>query len=207
LAVLLGFIDDVVDLRWSHKILVSTVASVPLLVAYNGVTHVLVPTLLKGFLGKTVDLGLLYYIYMGSLSIFCTNAINIYAGINGIEVGQSFIIGCFICAHNVIELRSNKHEETQQNHLFSLTLMIPFLFTTLALLKKNSFPSKVFVGDTFCYFAGATFAVVGILGHFSKTMLLFFIPQLINFVLSLPQLFNVVHCPRHRLPKFDKETY
>jgi len=62
------------------------------------------------------------------------------------------------------------------NHIFSLTIMIPFLMVTLALLKHNRFPSKVFVGDTFCYFAGMTFAMVGILGHFSKTMLLFFIP-------------------------------
>ena len=46
-----------------------------------------------------------------------------------------------------------------------------------------------------------TFAVVGILGHFSKTLLLFFIPQLINFVYSLPQLVGIVECPRHRLPK------
>jgi UDP-N-acetylglucosamine--dolichyl-phosphate N-acetylglucosaminephosphotransferase len=56
----------------------------------------------------------------------------------------------------------------------------------MALLKHNSFPSRVFVGDTFCYFAGMTFAVVGIMGHFSKTMLLFFIPQILNFLLSLP---------------------
>jgi UDP-N-acetylglucosamine--dolichyl-phosphate N-acetylglucosaminephosphotransferase len=47
---------------------------------------------------------------------------------------------------------------------------------TLGLIKHNKFPSKVFVGDTFCYFAGMTFAMVGILGHFSKTMLLFFLP-------------------------------
>ena len=84
-----------------------------------------------------------------------------------------------------------------------MTIMIPFLLTTLALLKHNSYPSKVFVGDTFCYFAGMTFAVVGILGHFSKTMLLFFIPQLINFLLSFAQLIGVIHCPRHRLPKFN----
>ena len=49
--------------------------------------------------------------------------------------------------------------------------------------------------------AGITFAVVGVLGHFSKTLLLFFIPQLINFIYSLPQLLGFVHCPRHRLPK------
>lgn len=52
-----------------------------------------------------------------------------------------------------------------------------------------------------------TFAVVGILGHFSKTLMLFFIPQLINFVLSLPQILGIIHCPRHRLPKFNPETY
>jgi len=47
-----------------------------------------------------------------------------------------------------------------------------------------------------------TFAVTGILGHFSKTMLLFFIPQVFNFIFSAPQLFKIVDCPRHRMPKF-----
>lgn len=64
----------------------------------------------------------------------------------------------------------------------------------------------MFIGDTFNYFSGMTFAVVGILGHFSKTILLFFIPQVINFVYSVPQLFHFIPCPRHRLPKFDPET-
>ena len=49
-----------------------------------------------------------------------------------------------------------------------------------------------------------TFAVVAILGHFSKTLLLFFIPQVINFLYSVPQLFHFIPCPRHRLPKYDK---
>ena len=103
MVVLLGFIDDVVDLRWAHKLIVPTVASFPLLVAYKGITYVLVPTVLKGLLGMTtIKLGIIYYIYMGSLAVFCTNTINIYAGINGIEVGQSFIIGCFICTDNMI---------------------------------------------------------------------------------------------------------
>jgi UDP-N-acetylglucosamine--dolichyl-phosphate N-acetylglucosaminephosphotransferase len=66
---------------------------------------------------------------------------------------------------------------------------------------KLRYPAEIFVGDTLCYFAGMTFAVVGIIGHFSKTMLLFFIPQIINFLLSVPQLFHFIPCPRHRLPK------
>ena len=67
-------------------------------------------------------------------------------------------------------------------------------------------PAEIFVGDTLCYFAGMTFAVVGIIGHFSKTMLLFFIPQIINFLLSVPQLFHFIPCPRHRLPRLNPET-
>jgi UDP-N-acetylglucosamine--dolichyl-phosphate N-acetylglucosaminephosphotransferase len=51
-----------------------------------------------------VDLGIFFYIYMAMLTVFNTNAINIYAGINGLEVGQSLIIGASILAHNLIEI-------------------------------------------------------------------------------------------------------
>jgi UDP-N-acetylglucosamine--dolichyl-phosphate N-acetylglucosaminephosphotransferase len=118
LVVLLGFVDDVVDLKWRHKLIVPTVASFPLLVAYKGLTSVIVPKFLRPIMGGYIDLGLLYYIYMGSISIFCTNAINIYAGINGIEVGQSFVVGCFVVIHNIIEIWINFEQpdlEAQQS--------------------------------------------------------------------------------------------
>jgi len=104
MVVLLGFVDDVIDLKWRHKIIVPTVATFPLLVAYNGLTSVIVPKMLRPILGNFINLGPLYYLYMGNIAIFCTNAINIHAGINGIEVGQSFIIGLFIMIHNIIEI-------------------------------------------------------------------------------------------------------
>ena len=91
-------------------------------------------------------------------------------------------------------------------HRVSLYFLLPYLATSLPLLWYNWYPSKVFPGDTFCYFSGMTFAVVAILGHFSKTLLLFFIPQVLNFLYSTPQLFNLVPCPRHRLPRYNKET-
>lgn len=68
------------------------------------------------------------------------------------------------------------------------------------------FPASVFVGDTYCYFAGMTFAVVGISGHFTKTLLLYMLPQIINFLYSCPQLFKMYPCPRHRLPAVDAKT-
>ncbi|GAB5354274.1 hypothetical protein AAMO2058_000105000 [Amorphochlora amoebiformis] len=203
----LGFADDVLDLRWRHKLILPTVATLPLLMVYwvnGGVTYVMVPNFLTGILGEAIDLGVLYYIYMGALAVFCTNAINILAGVNGLEVGQSVVIALSILANNLVQIQRLTHENRRENHMFSIVFMIPFLATSSALLYHNWFPSRVFVGDTFCYFAGMTFAVVAILGHFSKTLLLFFIPQIANFLYSCPQLFKFIPCPRHRMPALGK---
>ena len=148
--------------------------------------------------------GFFYLAYMGFLAVFATNAINIYAGINGLEAGQSFVIGCAILTTNLMELAAGATSASP--HLFSALLALPFLATTAGLLVYNLYPASVFVGDTYCYFAGMTFAVMGIQGHFSKTLLLFFLPQIVNFVYSLPQLFKLYPCPRHRLPDFDAGT-
>jgi UDP-N-acetylglucosamine--dolichyl-phosphate N-acetylglucosaminephosphotransferase len=87
MVVLLGFADDFVDLKWRYKLIVPTIATFPLLVAYKGLTSVIMPVALRPFFGQVLQLGIIYKIYMGSLAVFATNAINIYAGINGIEVG------------------------------------------------------------------------------------------------------------------------
>jgi len=41
--ILLGFVDDVLDLPWRYKLALPTIASLPLLVAYRGGTSVLMP--------------------------------------------------------------------------------------------------------------------------------------------------------------------
>ncbi|CAI2725518.1 unnamed protein product [Schistosoma spindalis] len=198
----LGFADDALNLPWRHKIGFPFVAGLPLLMVYlanEGTTSIAVPVMLRNAFGNSVDIGILYYIYMGLLTVFCTNSINIYAGVNGLEVGQAIVIGASLILFNLIEL-SSYHWRV---HLFSLYFLIPFLSVCWSLYRVNRYPAKVFVGDTFCYFAGMTFAVVGILGHFSKTLLLFFLPQIVNFLYSTPQLFGLIPCPRHRLPRYD----
>merc|ERR1719330_1812259 len=99
---------------------------------------------------------------------------------------------------NIIQLHRIPldHVAYREAQVQSLFLIIPFLAVSLALLRLNWFPAKVFVGDTYCYFAGMTLAVISITGHFSKTMVLFLLPQLANFLYSCPQLFRWVPCPR-----------
>lgn len=225
--IFLGFIDDTLDLKWRYKLILPTIASLPLLSAYSGSTALYVPeplsyifmydhklTTLGSIIntivvvdteanGNIIELGYLFLAFMGFLSVFCTNAINILAGINGLECGQSYIIAATIFTFKMYELSIGM---VGDNQMFVLILVIPFIGTSLGLLRYNWYPAQVFVGDTFCYFAGMTFAVLGIHGHFSKTLILLFIPQIINFLYSIPQLFKLLPCPRHRLPRIDSNT-
>ncbi|KAA6414711.1 MAG: UDP-N-acetyl-glucosamine-1-P transferase Alg7 [Lasallia pustulata] len=209
--VILGIGDDLFDIRWRHKLFIPAFASIPMLVVYFvdfGVTRVVVPVPLQRYLGELLDLGWLYYAYMAAIAIFCPNSINILAGINGIEVSQSLVIAALLLVNDALYLTPfsrNPHPATD-SHLFSIYLLLPFVGVSLALWWHNWYPAKVFVGDTYCYFAGMVFAVVGILGHFSKTLLLLFMPQIFNFVYSSPQLFRLVPCPRHRLPRFNARS-
>ncbi|CAI7897645.1 unnamed protein product, partial [Closterium sp. NIES-53] len=216
----LGFIDDVLDIPWRIKLILPSIAALPLLMAYSGHTTIVIPKplrpLLAGLAGEEVavwDLGVLYKVYMGMLVVFCSNSINILAGVNGLEAGQTAVIAAAVLLFNIWQIgelpgfKLPLQPDMQQAHLFSIYLILPLLACTLALLVFNWYPSQVFVGDTFTYFAGMTLAVVGILGHFSETLLLLFLPQVINFIYSLPQLFKFVPCPRHRLPKFDPATH
>jgi UDP-N-acetylglucosamine--dolichyl-phosphate N-acetylglucosaminephosphotransferase len=143
---------------------------------------------------------------MAGIAIFCPNSINIIAGINGIEVSQSLVIAFLLVLNDSLYIFTRYPHPATDSHLFSLFFLLPFIGVSLALLAHNWYPSRVFVGDTYCYFAGIVFAVVGILGHFSKTLLLLFIPQIFNFLYSAPQLFRIIDCPRHRLPRFNART-
>lgn len=184
------------------------------------------------------NFGALYLVYLVLLCVFCTNSINILAGINGVEVGQSLVIAVASAAYVVYQCRFNKevlelqelasatagsvssrsHEWWWQptpirrmdsftaHRLHALTLLVPFIGVSCALWKYNRYPSRVFVGDSYTYFAGTVLSVAAISGLYSKTLLLFFIPQLLNFFISLPQLTGFVYCPPHRVPRWNAET-
>lgn len=57
---LLGFADDVLNLRWRHKLLLPTIASLPLLIVYYinfNSTTIIVPKPFRNILGLSVNLG------------------------------------------------------------------------------------------------------------------------------------------------------
>jgi UDP-N-acetylglucosamine--dolichyl-phosphate N-acetylglucosaminephosphotransferase len=64
MATLLGFLDDVFDIRWRHKLPIPIIASIPLLMVYSserGNTNVVVPLPLRFIFGTLINLGKLSY--------------------------------------------------------------------------------------------------------------------------------------------------
>ncbi|CAI7874270.1 unnamed protein product [Closterium sp. NIES-54] len=84
------------------KLILPSIATLPLLMAYSGHTTVIpkpLRPLLAGLAGEEVtvwDLGVLYKVYMGMLVVFCSNSINILAGVNGLEAGQTAVIAASV---------------------------------------------------------------------------------------------------------------
>ncbi|RNF08629.1 putative UDP-N-acetylglucosamine-dolichyl-phosphate N-acetylglucosaminephosphotransferase [Trypanosoma rangeli] len=222
---LLGFVDDVLDLRWRHKLLLSAIGTFPLMLTYDGSVSIAVPRpLLPFFSSSFVYLGVFYLLYLSLLCIFCTNSINILAGVNGVEVAQAIVIAVTCIVYNIFRMRLEReslntsagHSDSHLNphlsvaegggslhELMAISLLAPFVGVSAALWRYNQYPARIFVGDSYTYFAGTVLSVSGVTGHYGKTLILFFIPQLVNFIISLPQLFYIVPCPRHRVPRWN----
>ena len=82
--ILLGFVDDMLDLQWRYKLIYPFFIVIPMACNYYGPTSV-VFTYPISLIIESIDLGtILFSIYIILLGIYCTNTINIYAGINGL---------------------------------------------------------------------------------------------------------------------------
>jgi UDP-N-acetylglucosamine--dolichyl-phosphate N-acetylglucosaminephosphotransferase len=58
--ILLGFADDVLDVKWRYKVWFPAIAGIPLMIFYYtnmGVTYVVMPMQLRSIIGDSVDLG------------------------------------------------------------------------------------------------------------------------------------------------------
>lgn len=74
---------------------------------------------------------------MVMLTIFCTHTINILAGVNGIEAGQSLVIALSVIINDSLYLYNNPLRESVEAHRFSLYFMLPLTGVTAALLYHN----------------------------------------------------------------------
>ncbi|OIR57494.1 MAG: UDP-N-acetylglucosamine--dolichyl-phosphate N-acetylglucosaminephosphotransferase [Amphiamblys sp. WSBS2006] len=193
LSCLLGFLDDVLELRWRQKLFLPALALLPFLREFE-----LRKTRLHGTARFFPLHRLASYLLLSLCAVFAVNAINILSGINGIEITQSVIIAC-----GALALPTAPQKGENVAAVLPLALLVA---TGTALLRLNRYPATLFVGDSFCFYAGTTIALSWFLEDTRGEYILFVLPQTLNFLVSLPQLLKIRPCPKHRLPMFCAES-
>jgi UDP-N-acetylglucosamine--dolichyl-phosphate N-acetylglucosaminephosphotransferase len=191
LTTILGLFDDI--LGWKkgikplQKMILSFILALPLMIISAGNSYINLP-----FIGE-VNLGILYPLLIVPIVIMGTsNAFNMIAGYNGLEGSMGILL---------IGAVGLKSYLTGNYYLAEISLIT--IFSILAFLIFNWYPSKVFPGNAFTYGIGSLFGTIVILGNFEKF-------GLILFTLYFLELINHVYKENFGIPDENnnlKEPY
>lgn len=91
---------------------------------YYGPTSIVFAWPLSLFV-EQIDLGPLFLLYITLLGIYCTNTINIYAGINGLEVGQTIVAAASLLI--LFGIKAFKTGELGEDCLYGTYLLVSLL--------------------------------------------------------------------------------
>lgn len=158
---IIGIIDDITQLKQSHKVLLSLlVSSIVISISINTDLDILV---------ASFELGLLYYLFAVLFITGSANLVNILAGFNGLEVGTSaialFFLGLITSGNAQI-------------------LALAGSAVAFGFLWWNKYPARIFPGDTGTLSLGALIGLVGVLGKVEVFAAFLLLPHFVDFLLK-----------------------
>lgn len=190
---LLGVVDDIVDLAPRHKFIIQMVPAL-IVIMYNS-------DLINSFIVNQLKIfDLLAYLLYPILIFWIvgvTNSINLIDGLDGLACGVSVIS---LITFFILGLRQN----FETLNLVSIALV----GSMLAFLKFNFYPAKIFLGDSGSTFAGFMLSSVGAVWILNSGNAFFiFIPIIILALPIFDTLFAIWRRYRRHHPIFqaDKE--
>lgn len=169
----IGMIDDLlgwkIGLNRRVRLFLVLFGAVPLMVINAGTSEIGVPFF------SEFNLSLIYPLIIIPLGVMgASTTFNFLAGYNGLESRQGIIILSALAIATFLVGNS------------WLTLILLCMVASLiAFLFYNSFPAKVFPGDTLTYSIGALIASVAILGNIERFAIFIFIPNILEILLKL----------------------
>lgn len=181
---LLGFIDDFIKvvlkrslgLKAKEKLLGQIFMAVAL--SYISINYLQLGTdIWIPFLDHKLELGYFYYPLLFFVLVGTTNAVNLTDGLDGLAAGTASIA---LITYMIICLYLNQ--------LDLAIFCAAVLGATLAFLKFNYYPAKVFMGDTGSLALGGALAIVAIL---TKTIILLAILGLVFVMEALSVIIQV----------------
>lgn len=168
---LLGFIDDFLKVRYHNnkgiptlvKLFFQTVIAIVFYIIFrkNGGD----PTIEITFLHTSINLGWAYGLFILLVLVGTSNAVNITDGLDGLAGGLSIIT---FLAYGVITWGTTWLTGYQDIAIFSFVLS----GAIMGFLVFNSYPARVFMGDTGSLALGAALATIAILTRHEISLIL-----------------------------------
>lgn len=167
LITMIGLFDDIKGIRQRFKIGLCAVAGLPLCFTVHD------PTLRFSLLG-TINLGVLYYLFVVLTVTTSANLVNLLAGFNGLETGMGIVC---VTTLALILMISRQIE--------FLVIILPFLAALIGFIHYNWYPAKTFPGDTLTLTIGAILASLAILTKTEFYLALLLLPHFADFLLKI----------------------
>lgn len=164
---ILGIVDDVIDLSAKFKFVVQIVIAI-VIVFWGGlqVDFINLP------FGGQLEFGFFSSVITILWIVGITNAINFIDGLDGLAAGVSAIALVTIAGMAMI-----------MGNVYVFSMAILLFFSILGFLRYNFHPAKIFMGDTGSMFLGFMIGVLSLLGFKNVAIISFIIPI---FILGVP---------------------
>jgi len=188
---LLGIVDDIVDLSPKHKFIIQMVPALMVIISNIDLINIFINNQLKSF-----DLlGYLLYPILILWIVGVTNSINLIDGLDGLACGVSIIT---LITFFVLGLKQN----FETLNLISIALA----GSMLAFLRFNFYPAKIFLGDSGSTFSGFILASLGALWVLkSENAFFVFIPLIVLALPIFDTLFAIYRRYRSHQPIFQAD--
>jgi len=173
LALIAGLIDDLLSLRRVALVIVTFLVGMPVVAFHAGSTLVYLTPI------GPADLGLFFWVLVPFAFAFMMNAVNVYAGFNGLEasLGAVTSLSLGICA-----ILYGSWESAVSLFVLGGAL--------LSFLRWNWCPAKVFIGNSGTMLLGAVLASSIISGTIKIAGVIVLLPYIANFVLRASDRFR-----------------
>lgn len=185
---LIGLVDDIIGwtkgIRQYQHALFPIFAALPIMVLPQTIGNTGMELPLLGF----VNFGILYSLLVVPIAVTgASNAVNMLAGLNGLEAGLGLINALVFLIVGLI-----------LGEVEVVIIMLGLIGATLAFLYYNWSPAKVFPGDSYTLMVGAAFAAASIIGNIERVGLMLFALYFIELILKgrtkmQAQGFGIIH--------------
>ena len=182
---LVGFLDDFLKVRFKNTVglrayqkIIAQFLIAAIVAVYAYKSPFVGPKIYLAFCGAEWDLGLFYIPFVMFIIIGTVNSVNLTDGLDGLASGVTLIYALtmgviFIYLSSMMQAPEDMGQARQTQYAAELHSMAVFAAAVaggcLGFLRYNSYPARVFMGDTGSLALGGAVAVMAI---FSRAVLL-----------------------------------